>query len=37
MNTPILLMTYRRPANTEKILKLLRRYNQKIFLFLMMI
>ena len=34
MNAPILLMTYRRPVNTEKILKLLKRYNQKnVFIF----
>ena len=34
MNAPILLMTYRRPINTEKILKLLQKYNQKnVFIF----
>tara|TARA_Y100001958_G_C20786142_1_gene255639 strand:+ start:43 stop:303 length:261 start_codon:yes stop_codon:yes gene_type:complete len=29
MSTAILLMTYRRPKNTERILKLLKKFNQK--------
>ena len=29
MNSPILLMTYRRPKNTKLILQLLKNYNQR--------